>query len=107
MYHSGIDAFHIVPPGSKKTMSCRACGDEMEVHRNVKGPTCFGEAMSGNKTLHDSFWCPNAGKDWHNQVIALKEEIEKTASTKVAKLLQAELKQVRKTRKATKKVSDW
>jgi len=105
-YHNGLDVFYTAP-GKHDKMSCRVCADEMEAHRNVNGPTNFASAMAKHKTLHDAFYCPNAGKAWHNQAIALKEEMEKTASTRLAKLLREELGDVLKTRKATKKVNMW
>jgi hypothetical protein len=107
-FHSGWD--HFTPePGKKKKMFCRVCKEKMDVKRNVKGATGWAEAMSvahgkSEGHLHDTFSCPLAQEDWHNQARILKERIEKETSRLVAKLLKKELKQVLKTRKPTKKM---
>jgi hypothetical protein len=105
-YHAGYD--HFSPdPGECDKMSCRACGDDMDVKRNVNGPTGYAEAIGGGKHLHDSFSCPNAGEDWHNQLIALDKELNKTSSTRVAALIEVEIKEVKETRVCTRKASGW
>lgn len=106
-FHAGWD--HFSPdPGDEKQMFCRVCNAEMDVKRNVKGATGWAEAMSiahgkGKGHLHDSFSCPLAQKDWHNQARILKERIEGESSRAIAKLLTEELDEVLKTKKPTRK----
>jgi hypothetical protein len=88
-------------------MNCRACGDNMDVKRNVNGPTSWAESMGKGKHLHDCFTCPNAGLDWHDQLIALDRELRKTSSNLVAKMIEAEIKEVKETRVATRKAAGW
>lgn len=104
-FHSGWD--HFTPdPGEEKEMFCRVCSTKMDVKRNVKGATGWAEAMSiahgkGEGHLHDSFSCPLAHEDWHNQARVLKERIQSETSKLIIKLLKKEVKQVLKTRETT------
>jgi len=99
-YHAGWD--HFSPePGAIDKMYCRVCNSEMEVERNVNGPTGSIEAMSGGKHLHDSFFCKHTKESWHCQVRVLKQRIEKETSKKLSDLLTEEMNEVLKTRKTT------
>jgi hypothetical protein len=101
-YHAGWD--HFSPdPGKVKEMFCRVCKAKMDVQRNVNGPTGFAEAMGGGKHLHDSFSCPHAQEDWHNQARVLKQRIKDETSKSIAKILKKELKWVMENKKTTKK----
>lgn len=86
---------------------CGVCGDVMDARFGVNGPTGSVEAMAGSKHFHDCYTCPNTGKDWHLQVIALRNEKRETASTLVEALLEEELGMVLETREATKKIGIW
>jgi hypothetical protein len=81
---------------------CRTCGDEMGCEPNEVGATTLAEAMSGKKHLHTRFTCPNAGTNWHNQVIKLKKAINDTPSAELTKIFAKEMKSILKNRKATK-----
>jgi hypothetical protein len=83
---------------------CRTCGDEMGVEPEVEGATGFAEAMAGRSHKHHFYTCPNVEANWHVQVIRLRKEIQETASAALAKIMQKEIKQILKTRKATKVV---
>jgi hypothetical protein len=101
-FHAGWD--HFTPePGKQKEMFCRVCKEKMDVQRNVNGPTGWAEAMGKGKHAHDTFSCPFAQEDWHNQVRVLLERIQKETSRTIAKMLKKEAKQVLETRKTTLK----
>ena len=64
---------HCFPaPGTVKAAECGVCGTEMNVRRNVLGPTSSAEAMAGRKHRHDSFACPHVAEDWHKRIDQLK-----------------------------------
>lgn len=71
--------------------TCQVCGTECIVERNCVGPTSWTAAMGKSEVLHDYFYCPNTGKDWHEQAIALALEIETTPSKRIAALMQLDL----------------
>ena len=101
-FHAGWD--HFTPePGKEKEMFCRVCKEKMDVKRNVNGPTGWTEATGGRKHVHDTFSCPFAQEDWHNQARVLLERIQKETSRTIAKMLKKEVKQVLKERKTTLK----
>lgn len=75
-YRSGMDAV-FTNPGLFKTRKCVVCGAKMDVTRNVFGPTSSSESMGGHKHLHDSFFCPNSDKGWHQIALILVEEIDR------------------------------
>jgi len=101
-FHAGWD--HFTPePGKHDKMFCRVCKSEMTVTRNVNGPTGWAEAIGKGKHLHDTFECPFAQEDWHNQARILKERIEKETCSRIAKLLKKEVKEVLESRKTTLK----
>ena len=62
-------------PGTVEMAKCGICGIEMNVERNVLGPTSWAESMAGRKHRHDSFRCPNLGKDWHRRIYRLKTDV--------------------------------
>ncbi len=100
-YHAGWD--HFTPdPGTEEKMFCEVCKTEMDVERNVEGPTSWAESVGGRKHKHDSFSCPFAQEDWHNQARILMERIEKESSRTISSLLQAEVNEVLLNKKTTK-----
>jgi len=101
-YHVGWDFFS-PDPGKEESMNCRACGEIMDVTRNVDGPRGWASAMSGRKSLHDAFVCPHAGRGWHDQLIELLKLIRDTPSQKIADMLQEEVDQVKQTKRSSRK----
>src|ERR1019366_800343 len=87
--HGGWDSF-TPAPGMQDKMSCRVCDEDMEVERNINGPTGMAEAMGKGKHLHDHFSCKHANQDWHSQILALKKEQQETASTTIRDILEGE-----------------
>ncbi len=73
-------------PGTVATAACGICGLQMNVTRNVFGPTGWAEAMSGNKHLHDRFACQNKDQDWHLKICRLKMEVYRAEMDEVANL---------------------
>ncbi len=110
-YHAGWDYFS-PDPGEYEKMFCRVCNTEMNVKRNVMGPTGWAEAMSvhagsSKGHLHDCFSCPNAGKKWHNQARILKDRIQREASQSIAEILQKEVTFILTFKKTTRKRGSW
>ncbi len=105
--HHNCDGERFTPkPEEYDSATCGLCGTNMDVQRNVFGPTSFGGAMLKRGHLHDWFECPNRREDWHIQVKKILREAQKTSSTALQELLEKDAKKVLKTRKATKKVYD-
>lgn len=89
-------------PGTVAAVECGVCGENMEVKRDVFGPTSYAEAASGGGHRHDSFTCPNLRENWHKRVCQLKadvyfaeinqapdfEEKKKTAEKEIARILE-------------------
>lgn len=86
---------------------CDICGEEMDVQRNVKGPTGMAEAMAKRSHLHDRFSCSFRDEMWHRQVCKLKEAAAKSPSKQIADIMTTEAEQVLKAREATKEVSKF
>lgn len=57
--------------------------------------------MAGIKTKHDRFTCPNAGLDWHNQLLDLRRAFEETPSRFQADQFEKEISYILKDRKPT------
>lgn len=88
----------------QEKMYCGVCGDVMDARLGVNGPTGSVEAMAKRKHLHDSYTCPNMEEVWHLQLIALRNEKRRTASTLIEALLEEEVVMVLETRKETKHI---
>lgn len=67
---------YLFPDSGKVEMArCGVCNSLMNVKRNVLGPTSLAEAMAQKKHEHDSFFCPNHGRDWHEKIRLLKVDV--------------------------------
>ena len=104
--HKGWDII-FSEPGKHKSMTCPVCNEEMEVKRDVKGPTSWAGAVMKTEHVHDAFTCKHAGKKWHKQVRKLREAILATPSAKLAEIYQSEIEQILVRKRATKEVNDW
>jgi hypothetical protein len=104
--HKGWDIL-ITEPGEHESMTCPVCNQEMEVKRNVNGPTSWAGAIMRTEHLHDTFTCKSAGKKWHKQVRHLREAIISTPSGKLASIFQEEINEILHSKRATKEVSDF
>jgi len=87
------DVFNFTP-GSRQKMYCRVCETECRVERNRFGYTCSAAAMVKVKRYHDRFLCPYSHTEWHEQALAIMMEIEQTASPRLVRLLQQDLKAI-------------
>tara|TARA_Y100000034_G_scaffold124892_1_gene173677 strand:+ start:292 stop:621 length:330 start_codon:yes stop_codon:yes gene_type:complete len=103
-HRAGWDSF-TPAPGEEEKMSCRVCGEDMEVNRNVNGPTGYVEAMAKRGHPHDHFFCKNSGEDWHNQVLRIRQSAEENPSKLIAHMMSVEANEIILTRKATKDCS--
>jgi hypothetical protein len=70
---------------------CGVCGAVCGVKRNVNGPRGFVQAMSGGKSLHDTYICPHyelsiLPSTWHGQAEKLMQEAMKCLSPTVAEI---------------------
>ena len=88
---NGVDCFIVMPPETKDSMSCKACGSECNVQRNQYGPTSFGAAMAGISNRHDVFTCPYSGEEWHQKAIRLLGEMEATASDGIRTIIRQDM----------------
>ncbi len=87
---TGLDRF--TPDcDTEEKIYCRACGSKMDIQRRVHDYRSWSDFTARIKSYFDVFTCPNSGKPWHDQVIALKIEISKTASTKIERIIQEEI----------------
>ena len=94
-------------PGKYLAAHCGVCGKSMAVERNVLGPTGFAEAMlvrngQSEGHLHDTFWCEDREKDWHQQAKAIRKQADETPSKRLADLLYEEADEIVRTQKTTK-----
>lgn len=104
VYQAGTDYF-TPPPDLVKVAFCGICNEEMEVKRNVNGPTGWAESVGGMKHLHDTFSCKHRTEDWHCQVRNLKSRITKETSKKITDMLTEEMNEVLKSKKPTKDIN--
>src|SRR5688572_27744985 len=101
-YHKGYDSFSS-DPGTVSSGNCLACGVVLDVKRNVDGPTSWAEAVGKKSHLHDSFTCPNAGEDWHTQLIKLMEYRKSLPSRRLRDIIDGEIDELKLTRVSTVK----
>lgn len=107
VYASGWEYF--TPDlGTVDKCACLVCGADCEVKRNLKGPRGWAQAVGRSKEYwetqpptHDSFWCPHAAEGWHRQVLAIKQEAEKTRSGWLREHLLQEAKYIIRDRQPT------
>ena len=86
----GYDIFQF-DPGFAEEMKCRVCGATCDVQRNIEEPTSFGGAMLQTKHLCDFFACPHREEPLHNKGLALMQEMERTYSPSLKKIMQGDL----------------
>jgi len=84
--------------------NCRVCGRKFNVSGVKDAATQMVEAMAGRKHKHVVFSCPNAGKEWHNQALALRVLAEKTPSKTLEAIYTDEAEKLILKKNATKKV---
>ena len=89
-------------PGIVKTVDCGVCNIQINVERNILGPTSFAEAMAGRSRRYDRFTCIHVKENWHKRIYRLKidvylaeidgednrNEIKKAAEEEIIKLLE-------------------
>lgn len=85
-----------------ESVCCGVCGDLMEEKRNCHGPRGFATSLKGEHDYYDQFLCSHRDTLWHRQVVALRLEIQTTASSKLAAMLQSEVEEILASRAATK-----
>ena len=90
-------------PGTVESAICGICDAQMDVERNVMGPTSRAESMGRKGHLHDTFTCPNLKEPWHKRVIELISEGCNTKSRKIRKILEDEIMEILATRKIPNK----
>jgi len=93
------------PDSVEGPVHCGVCRTVMTEHRNCDGPTSFVMSISGSKRKHDAFYCPHRNKDWHKQVVAIRNEARDTSSLRLKNMLLDEADEVLESRKATMEVS--
>jgi hypothetical protein len=89
-------------PGTHDAVECGVCGAQMDVKRDLDGPTSWVMAMGHSKRKHDTFMCPHRNEPWHKQVIALREFKERCPSAYLSNLVDREIDFVLGTKTPTK-----
>lgn len=104
-YHSGYDIF-TPDAGEEEKMSCRCCGANMDVKRNIQRRTKYeGKILEGQ--FADHFTCPHAGEEWHNQIINIMEWCTRCPLQSLAVMAEKEIAEIKMTKQPTKKTSIW
>lgn len=101
------DSFTPDPGIYADDLPCGICGDRMDVTRNVMGPRSWAGAMSGAKTPHDCYSCPNTEERWHIQARLLKRMMTDTPSPSLAAMFEKDLCDVIKRRVKSKEFSSF
>jgi hypothetical protein len=83
-------------PGEISEMKCKVCGTVCDVKRNCKGMKSMGAAMAGMLNEHDQFTCPRSADEWHVRARKLMEEIARTPSKILARIMQDKLEELLK-----------
>ena len=96
------DGYFTPDLGTVKNANCGICGKQMNVKRNVLGPTGWAEAMAKRKHRYDSFTCPYYEKDWHKKIINLINEARNTSSSNIIKIIEKEIYKILRTKKVPK-----
>lgn len=101
-FSEGIDLLRPAP-GTVDKLYCKACNALMHCERN-NYPTvqCFASALTGSNKPHDKFTCPYTQEDWHNQVVCLILERNKTNSRRLTDIYNEEIKEILISKKVTK-----
>jgi hypothetical protein len=68
----------------------------MDVRRNVLGPTNWASALGGRAfwRRHDEWACSHSEESWHEQVLRLRLEAERTPSRAIQAILEREIQQI-------------
>jgi len=88
-----------VPPDTD--VLCGVCKEKMNEQRGLNGPRTSAEAMAKHKSDYDQFTCPCLETNWHQQVVALRKEINETASYSLRNMLEQEVSSILNTRTPT------
>lgn len=80
---------------------CGVCKTQMSERRGCEGPRSSVEAMAKFKSRYDHFYCPHSNDDWHKQVIALRQQYDRTVSKVIRSLLLGEIELIMQSRTAT------
>lgn len=92
-YRLGIDYFRL-NPGLNQNLHCKACESVMDVELNKKIKFGrYGQALMTPR-IYDIYNCPNTGKRWHNHIVNLKGEIQKTISRKLQQIMEEEIQEI-------------
>ena len=54
----------------------------------------FAEALARHSRPHDRFTCPHAAEPWHARACALRQEIDRTPSRRLAAVMEQELSEL-------------
>jgi len=109
--YSGFDYF-TPDAGTTDSMICVACGEIMQVKRNIERRqhgrwfNCKGGEDCDHPVRRiDEFSCQYSGQGWHNQVIAIKRLQRDLPSQVLADLLNSEISEIIKNKVPTK--NNW
>ena len=95
--------FFVHEPYEFDTLRCKVCNGILDVQRNVP----YRGKFSTFDRPKDIFTCPHSDELWHKQVLALRKEIKRTPSARIATIMREEICEIMECRKETKEVSDF
>ena len=103
-----IDQFpYLKPdPGKLDEAFCDLCRTQMDVTRNVCGPTSWGASMAGINHLHDVFKCPHREKKWHKQAVRIKIAASEHPSKRISDIMLSEMDEIIQNKSPTKGAGD-
>lgn len=102
-YSLGYDYFSADSTDNVEYMTCKVCKEYMDCDRGVlqtKGR--WGDIPINFQRKVDIFTCSNVGKNWHDQVITLMKEMERTSSKKLTDIFNDEINEILSTKTPTK-----
>jgi hypothetical protein len=103
-YNSGYDYFTPASADKIPHMLCKICGNNLDCQReqNHSGRRWPTPSITPQFRIVDIFTCKNSGYDWHDQIMALMRECEKTSSSKITGIIMSEIDEIRILKKVTK-----
>jgi len=89
-------------PGTHEKVECGVCGTEMNVRRDIQGPTSYVMVIGGSSRKHDFFSCPHREEKWHKQVVELRKFMRTCPSARLNEIVQSEINFVLSERQPTR-----
>jgi hypothetical protein len=92
-FYIGYDCF-ITAPGEFEEKHCLICNTLCHVHRGIPETENFAMFLAQKNRLSDSFFCPNSGKEWHNQAVELNLALTRNSNPEEANVMKKNLDRI-------------